>query len=128
MRPALCADLHGRPVDQALNRSQAWLLFKRQPGWSRESGASLPLSPCRLSPEPKQSHMWEALKKGTRECGTKAFREVRRQAGQGDGTKQKQSRRGDKSIKQGLDSMRPRHQGVTRKKGREWPKWGVGEE
>lgn len=32
------------------------------------------------------------------------------------GTKQKQSRRGDKSIKQGLDSMRPRHQGVTRKK------------
>lgn len=32
------------------------------------------------------------------------------------GTKQKQSKRGDKSIKQGLDSMRPRHQGVTRKK------------
>jgi hypothetical protein len=44
---------------------QVWLLFKRQPGPSRERGASLPLTLCNLSLEPKQFHMLEAPRKET---------------------------------------------------------------
>lgn len=112
----------------ALNRSEVWLLFKRQPRPSRQRELPLTSNSMQFITRLNNPTCWKRWRRRLQEHRTKAFGEVRMKVNRRwtVDTKQKQCRGGDKSIKQGLD--RAWDQGTERwqKKRGETERWGGG--